>query len=122
MFLITFFKSIGKLFARIFKSKEAQDVVQLIFTKLLPEAVPIVAKIRAIVPNPTQATVQDIIGVYRECGQVFSGIAANPQQKKDALRNLAADLLRAALPDKYETPLINSAIELAVAGIQAEAK
>ena len=122
MFLITFFKAIGRAFAKIFKSKEAQAVLAIVFEKILPEAKPIVERIRSIIGNPSNATVFEIIDLYGEFNRTITDIADNPTAKKDAVLHLAEDLVRAALPDKYETPLIQSAINLALSGIQAEGK
>ena len=126
MFLIDFFKGVGKVFKaigkaflKVFSSKEAQAVFQLIVEKILPEAKPIVEAIRAIIASPTDATVDEIIDLYRQMGRVATNIADNPTAKANALLNLATEILSDVFP-QYSTPLLHSAIELALAGIKAE--
>ena len=126
MFLIDFFKGVGKVFKaigkaflKVFSSKEAQAVFQLIVEKILPEAKPIVEAIRAIIASPTDATVEEIIDLYRQMGRVVTDIADNPTAKANALLNLATEILSDVFP-QYSTPLLHSAIELALSGIKAE--
>lgn len=117
-----FFKAIGRAFVKIFSSKEAQETLRIIFEKILPEAKTIVERIRAIIPDPSKATVQEIIDLYRSFGYVISDIKDDPKAKGNALLNIASELISAALPDKYETPLIHSAIELALSALKADGK
>ena len=126
MFLIDFFKGVGKVFKaigkaflKVFSSKEAQAVFQLIVEKILPEAKPIVEAIRASIASPTDATVEEIIDLYRQMGRVVTDIADNPTAKANALLNLATEILSDVFP-QYSTPLLHSAIELALSGIKAE--
>lgn len=129
MFLLDFFSGVGKVFTaigkafvKVFSSKEAQAMLEIVVSKLLPEARPIVEGIRAIVSSPTDATVQDIIRVYTEFGKVIGTISENPTAKANALLNLATELLDEVLPEKYETPLLHSAIEIALGALKSEGK
>jgi hypothetical protein len=122
MFIITGLKWIGKQFAKFFRSKEAQEMLAIVFTKILPEAKPIVENIRSIIGSPSQATVPQIMNLYEQMGKTAGLILDNPAAKGHAILDLASELVSAAIPDRYETPLIHSAIELALAGIKAEAK
>lgn len=119
MFLVTFIKAIGRLFAKVFTSKEAQDVMKTILETILPEAVPIVQQIREMVSDPGKATAQDVIDLYKSFGRTAQGIYTTRQWREHALLDLATEILREKLPQKYSTPLLHSAIELALSGLKA---
>ena len=116
------FKALGGFIWKVFKSEQAQAVFQTILENILPEAKPIVESIRRLVGSPTTATVDQIIALYTSFGKTLEAIKDDPGAKAIALRNLAFELITDALPDKYDTPLINAAIELALSGIKAEEK
>jgi len=114
--------AIGSALKKVFTSKEALAVMQIIMEKVLPEAKPIVASIREFIASPSQATVQDILDVYKKFNVAIDAIADDPISKGDALLHLATTLVDAATGGRFATPLIHSAIELALSGIQAEEK
>jgi len=120
MFLIDFFKAVGRLFKKIFSSPQAQAVMMLILKNILPTAVPIVAGIREFIEDPANATVTDILKLYGHFQITVDDVLDNPTAKANALLNLATQLLDAALPKQYSTPLLHSAIELALSGLKAE--
>ena len=117
-----FFKRIGKAFAKVFTSKQAQEVFALILENILPEAKEIVASIRQYVKNPASCTVQDIYDLYKKFGEEINFVGDNVAAKQNAVLNLATTLLDAVLPQKYATNLLHSAIELALSGLKAEEK
>jgi hypothetical protein len=129
MFLISFFKGVGKVFkaigvafVKVFTSPQAQEVFRLIIEKILPEAKPIVESIRAIIKDPANATVPEIIALYSSFGKTISTIVDTKEAKQNALLNLATELLDAVLPEKYAVPLLHSAIEIALSALKAEGK
>ena len=122
MWLWDIFRAIGRGFKKVFGSKEAQAALFTIVNGVLPQARPIVESIRAIVKSPTQATVPEIIDLYKQFGVVINDIADDPKAKANALLNLATDLLRDVLPEQYDTPLLESAITMALAALKAEGK
>ena len=129
MFLIDFFRGagrffekIGKAFYKVFSSEQAQKMLETVMVSILPEAVPIVEGIRSIIKSPTDATVPEIIDLYKQFGKTINAVVDDPVAKANDLLNLATQLLDEALPDKYETPLLHSAIELALSGLKSEGK
>jgi len=127
MFLFSIFRKIGSIFkkiavslAKVFTSPQAQAALQIIVDQILPKAKPIVAKIRAIIRDPGNATVQEILEVYEHFGAVAGDILDNPEAKGHALLDLATELLRVVIPERFSTPMVHSAIELALSAIRAD--
>jgi hypothetical protein len=99
--------------------KSGEIILSTVAT-LVPVARPIVEEIHALVGSPTKASVDDIIKLYRHFGEAIEFFDKDPLSKKNALLNLAVKNLRDYLPDKYDTPLLEAAVTLALSKLLAE--
>ena len=119
-FLLWPFRKIYGALKKIFHSKEARAVLQIIVEQLLPESVRIVAEIQEIIKSPSKATVQQIIALYKSFGVAVDEVIDTVEGRQVAVRDLAVILLQQAKSHVYDLPLLHSAIELALSKIQVE--
>jgi translation elongation factor EF-1beta len=109
-----------KWFGRLFTSNAAKAALELV-NAFLPQVMPIVSAIQALVPNVGTATLADIYKAYQSFGVTIGEIKENPVAFGQALAALALAVVRQQLKDNT-TPsrIINAAIELALVGLKAK--
>ena len=112
------FKTFGKGLKRFVRSRTGDLVISSMMT-LFPVARPIVEEIKGIVGNPADASVKDILKLYRRFGFVARKITDDPVVKGNALLNLASQIMRERFPS-YDTPLIQIAINMALMELMDE--
>jgi hypothetical protein len=110
-----FFKTIGGFFKKVFSKSTLQKLDQ-VFTKveqILPDAFE-VAKVVALA-TPTRA--DDELIAFAE-SIAFPGVV-DFSSKEDTLRSMARFLLQKRVRQEMGDNILNAAIELAVAGVNA---
>jgi hypothetical protein len=112
-------KGLKKIFSFI-TSPEAQKAIK-ISAELVPVALPWVVKLGGI--DPEKSKLDDILGYFAKYAVPLTSTYSDDKiQRGNALLNLATELVRRELPEKYRdvgTSIINTAVQLAVASYRA---
>jgi len=102
---------------RYIKTRKARKAVETA-VELVKIAMPIVQRLSEM--RPSAASLADVVAAYQRYGvPLLQDYTDNSQSRGNALLNLATELLKREVTVKYDTNILQTAVQLAVSAIRA---